>query len=75
MIFAQFDWLLSSEYPRTMYIPTGKNTMVSFFVPFIDKQIFGGTNYEAAVSPNTKKAIKVCLAVCIEVFFKAISNA
>ena len=61
MLFAKFDWLLSSGYPCTIHLRT-KNKMASRFVPVTEEQIY--VLNEAAVSPNAKKATKFCLTVC-----------
>ena len=46
--------------------------MASRFLPVTDEQMF--VVKEAVVSPDTKKDTTFSLTVCIEVFFKAISN-
>ena len=63
MLFKQFNWLLSSEYPCIYYSPPDQK-MVSRFAPVTDEKSL--VLNEAAVSPNTKKATTFCSTVCIK---------
>ena len=53
----QFDWLLSSGYPRTIHLRGRKQNGF----PVTDEQMF--VLNEAAASQNIKKATKFCLTV------------